>query len=215
MNWNKTFVKQDGVVLHYFYCCNKGRFKCKKSARATAGEDGSFTLYGYSDQHLDECRPSSVVAQVRKVSDAIKARVLADPTIKPSTVYQTEVFQVRDGLTPADQVEFDNLMPTRSTMNSSIFVWKRQVIPAAPDCVGDIDTMGPFFTLESGESMVKYDTLINDNRDRRLIFLSSEKILRAAVEMSSQGVMDATFKVANNASHFFRFFKFVFRIFFY
>ena len=74
LNWNKTFVKQDGVVLHYFYCYNKGRFKCKKSARATAGEDGSFTLYGYSGQHSDECRPSSVVAQVRKVRDAIKAR---------------------------------------------------------------------------------------------------------------------------------------------
>ena len=68
-------------------------------------------------------------------------------------------------------------------MNSSIFSWKRMVIPAAPECLGDIDTAGPFFTLEDGESMVKHDSMINEDRNRRLIFMTSDKIMRAAAEM--------------------------------
>ena len=80
-------------------------------------------------------------------------------------------------------------------MNSSIFSWKRMVIPAAPECLGDIDTAGPFFTLEDGESMVKHDSMINEDRNRRLIFMTSDKIMRAAAEMGHAGVMDDTFKV--------------------
>ena len=59
----------------------------------------------------------------------------------------------------------------------------------------DIDTSGPFFTLEDGESMVKHDSMINEDRNRRLIFMTSDKITRAAAEMGHVGVMDATFKV--------------------
>ena len=41
----------------------------------------------------------------KKISNAIKRKVLADPTIKPSAVYQREVFAVRDGLSDAEKVE--------------------------------------------------------------------------------------------------------------
>ena len=120
---------------------------------------------------------------------------MADPTLKPSVVYNEEVFRVRDTLSETERVEFDNLMPTRSVMNASIFKWKRLVIPSSPDSIGDIDVSGPFFSLESGENMVKFDTLVDGNRDRRLIVLSSDKVMKASIEMASKGVMDATFKV--------------------
>ena len=42
--------------------------------------------------------------------------MLADPTIKPSAVYQREVFAVRDGLSDAEKIEFDLLMPTQHTL---------------------------------------------------------------------------------------------------
>ena len=196
MIWNKKFVKADLSELHYFYCCNKNKFKCKKSAKASVNEDGSYLLYGYSGQHSECCRPSGAFIHVKRIRDAIKTKVLADPTIKPSAVYQREVFAVRDGLSDAEKIEFDLLMPTQHTMNSSIFAWKRMVISAAPECLGDIDTSGPFFTLEDGESMVKHDSMINEDRNRRLIFMSSDKIMRAAAEMGHAGVMDATFKVS-------------------
>ena len=200
--WNKKFTKADASELHYFYCCNKNKFKCKKSAKATVNADGTFMLYGYSGQHSDMCRPSSCFLLVKKIRDAIKARVLRDPTLKPSAVYHQEVFNVRDTLSPGERVEFDLLMPTQHTMNSTIFAWKRMVIPAAPECVADIDTSGPFFTLEDGECMVKYDTLVNEDRNRRLIIMSSDKVMKAAAEMGSQGVMDATFKVQCIVIHF-------------
>ena len=66
----------------------------------------------------------------------------------------TFVNAVRDNLSQAEKVEFDNYMPTQVTMNASIFVWKRMVIPAAPACVSDIDTTGPFFTLDNGENII-------------------------------------------------------------
>ena len=171
--------------------------KCKKSAKATKNEDGTYLLYSWDGQHSSECRPNSALAAVKKVRDAIKAKVLEDPTIKPSVVYSSEVFRVRDNLSEADKIDFDCLMPTQSVLNASIFGWKRQVIPANPDTVEEIDITGPFFTLESGESMVKHDSFINEDRSRRLLILTSDKVMKAAVQMASKGVMDATFKVLN------------------
>ena len=112
-------------------------------------------MYEYKGQHSEECHPSSALISVKKVRDAIKERVLADPTLKPTSLYNEEVFKVRDQLSEADRVEFDNLMPTRQILNASIFKWKRRVIPPSPECIGDLDVSGPFFTMESGESIVK------------------------------------------------------------
>ena len=193
--WNKKFVKADSTELHYFYCSNKNKFKCKKSAKASLSEDQSFLLYAYSGQHSEMCRPSSSFLHIKKIRDAIKAIVLSDPTVRPSAVYHSEVFRVRDTLSDGEKVEFDNLMPTQHTMNSSIFAWKRMVIPAAPECVSELDTSGPFFTLENGENMVKYDTSVNGDPNRRLIFMTSDKIMQAVALMGTNGVMDATFKV--------------------
>ena len=202
LNWNKTFTKKDGTELDYFYCSNKGNLKCKKSAKALKTEDGSFVLYSYTGLHSEGCRPSSAIAAVKKVRDAIKERVLSDPTIKPLAVYNSEVFKVRDTLeTDTDKVEFDNMMPAKSAINSSIFKWKREVIPAAPDLIQDIETTGPFFTLESGESMVKFDGNVGGDPRRRILVLSSTKVMKAAAESSSQGVMDATFKVSLIPTH--------------
>ena len=61
--------------------------------------------------HSPECLPTPSFSQYRRVRDAIKARVLADPTIKPSVVYREEVDRVRDLLTGTDLVEFDHVMP--------------------------------------------------------------------------------------------------------
>jgi len=62
--WNKKFLKADGDELHYFYCSNKGRFKCKKSGKAMKSEEDAFILYGYAGQHSEECRPSSAVLHI-------------------------------------------------------------------------------------------------------------------------------------------------------
>ena len=82
----RRLKKKDGTELHYFYCCNKASMKCKKSAKATKNEDGSYLLYSWDGQHLSECRPNSALAAVKKVRDAIKAKVLEDPSLKPSVV---------------------------------------------------------------------------------------------------------------------------------
>ena len=117
-------------------------------------------------------------------------------SVKPIAIYFKDVNSVRDNLSAAEKVEFDNIMPTQQTMNASILVWKRMMmIPAASEFVSQIDTTGPFFTLESGENMVKHDGFVSDNHDRRIIMMTSEKIMKAATRMATNGVMDATFKV--------------------
>ena len=64
--WNKNFVKANGEELHYFYCCNKRKFKCKKSAKAIQDGD-SYLLYGYSGEHSEECRPSAALLKIKKI----------------------------------------------------------------------------------------------------------------------------------------------------
>ena len=102
---------------------------------------------------------------------------------------------MRSSRSDGENQEFDNLMPSQHIINSGIFAWKRMVIPAVPECVSKLVTAGPFFTLENGENMVKYDTSVNGDPTRRLIFMTSDKIMQAVALMGTNGVMDATFKV--------------------
>ena len=151
---------------------------------------------GYAGQHSEECRPSSAILHVKKIRDAIKQQVLADPTIKPIAIYLREVNAVRDNLSAAEKVEFDNIMPTQQTMNASILVWKRMMmIPAASEFVSQIDTTGPFFKLGSWENVLSPDGFFSYNHDRRIIMITSEKIMKAVTKMTTNSVMDATFKV--------------------
>ena len=57
--------------------------------------------------HSTECHPTPAFSQCPRVRDAIRARVLADPTVKPSVVYREELGRVRDLLTGTALVEFD------------------------------------------------------------------------------------------------------------
>ena len=83
--------------------------KCKKSAKALKTDDVAFVLYSYTGLHNEGFRPSSAVAAVKKVREAIKERFLAEPTIKPLSVYNSEVYRVRDEFeNEADKIEFDN-----------------------------------------------------------------------------------------------------------
>ena len=43
--------------------------------------------------------------------------------------------------------------------------------------------------------MVKHDSMINEDRNRRFIFMTFDKIMRAAAEKGHAGIMDDTFKV--------------------
>ena len=96
--FNKKHVKKNGEESSYFYCCQKIRLGCRKSARAMQGEDGAYILVSYTGQHSTDCIPNSAYLAVRKVRTEIKRRVLEDPTLKPSTVYISEVNRVRDHL---------------------------------------------------------------------------------------------------------------------
>ena len=98
LTFNKTHTRKDGLVVSYFYCTNKRAFKCRKSAQAIRQDNNIFLLLGYTGQHCGQCIPNSAYLGVRKVRGAIRDRVLADPTVKPTEVYLTEVNRIRDHL---------------------------------------------------------------------------------------------------------------------
>ena len=52
--------------------CNKETLKCKKSAKATMKEDGSYLLYSWDGQHSSECRPNTAIGDVKDVKYAIQ-----------------------------------------------------------------------------------------------------------------------------------------------
>ena len=91
LTFNKNHTKNDGTEVTYFYCNRRTELGCKKSVRAVKGDDDKFTLIGYSGQHHQDCIPNAAYLAVKKVRAAIMARVLADPTEKPTSVYVSEV----------------------------------------------------------------------------------------------------------------------------
>ena len=70
-------------------------------------------------------------------------------------------------------------------------------IPAKPESVQDIDTTSPFFSLPRGENITKLDVTVEGDPDRRLLGLSSNKVMEAATRMSKKCVIDETFKLSN------------------
>ena len=96
--YNKVHTKNDGTKVHYFYCSRKVELGCKKSTRAVKEIDGNFSLVGYSGMHCGNCIPSPAFKAVLMVKAAMKARVLSDPTEKPTQLYNSEVNKVRDDM---------------------------------------------------------------------------------------------------------------------
>ena len=187
----------------YFYCCNKKNdvIHCKASAQAIIMNDDEhherFILSKINLNHSVNCLPNNVLLLVRKTKDAFKQRIQGSPSIKPSVVYIEEVNRIRDCLSEADKLEFDQMMPTQTTLNPSIFAWKRVLWPPNPDLVSKIDIECDIFQL-NGENICKFKEEVGRNPNRIVFGFTSNKVMEASLGMSKIGVMDATFDCCPN-----------------
>ena len=84
---------------------------------------------------------------------------------------------MRDTLGEGFREEFDQIMPTQTTLNPSIYAWKRSVIPANPEEPVNIDTSCPFFLTSSGENICKASVDIGGDPRRRLLLLTTDKVM--------------------------------------
>ena len=201
--FNRTKETAGGDKTAYFYCVNKvkhGVF-CSSSAKAMVvydeeSEQNKYILSKYNDMHSDTCVPNSAIVQVKAVRERIKKTVLENPTQKPSHVYAKEVDRVRDTMGDGFREEFDQLMPTQTTINPSIYAWKRSVIPPNPEEAANIDTTCPFFLTSSGENICKASIEVGGDPRRRLLLLTTDKVMEKGVRLAQRGVMDATFDVS-------------------
>ena len=200
--FNRIKQNSDGDRRAYFYCVNKVKkgIGCKSSARAllTLDDEGEdkFMLSFYDGNHSDLCVPNPVQLDVKNVREQIKTTIKANPTLKPSVVYSQQVDSVRGQLGDGFRQEFDQMMPTQAQINPSIYAWKRSVIPPNPEQAADIDISCPFFLTESGENICKASFNIAGNPRRRVMILTTEKVMEAGLRFSPRGVMDATFDVS-------------------
>ena len=199
--FNKISENKNGDKMAYFYCVNKLKagFKCKSSAKAVVVDDDGDTRYvlsSYSEIHSEFCVPNSALLQVKEIRSNIKSTILANPTMKPSAVYNAKVDEVRDTLAEGPKEEFDQMMPSRSALNPSIYAWKRLVIPPNPELPGDIDSSGPFFLTQSGENICKASIDVAGNPRRRVMLLTTDRVMQAGLRFAERGVMDATFDVS-------------------
>ena len=200
--FNRMKVKNDGDNTAYFYCVNKlkhGIF-CSSSAKAMVIQDETeeqkFLLANYNGSHSDLCVPNLAQLQIKAVKEAIKTTIIDNPTLRPSVVYSKEVERVRDNLGEGFREEFDQHMPTQVTLNPSIYAWKRSVVPANPEKAEDIDIMCPFFMTSSGENICKASVNVGGDPRRRLLLLTTDKVMSAGLRFAERGVMDATFDVS-------------------
>ena len=201
--FNRIRENKNGDNIAYFYCVNKLKagFNCKSSAKATIVDgdgdgDQRYILSCYNSAHSEYCVPNSALLQVKEIRTDIKTATLSNPTLKPSAVYAAKVDQVRDTLGEGFREEFDQLMPSRSQINPSIYAWKRSVIPPNPELPGEIDTDCPFFLSQTGENICKASIDVAGNPRRRVILLTTERVLESGIRFSQRGVMDATFDVS-------------------
>ena len=133
---------------------------------------------------------------VKEIRENIKSTILANPTLKPSAVYAAKVDEIRDTLGEGFREEFDQFMPSKAQINPSIYAWKRSVIPPNPELPADIDTSCPFFLTQSGENICKASIDIAGNPRRRVMLLTTDRVMQAGVRFAERGVMDATFDVS-------------------
>ena len=90
---------------------------------------------------------------------------------------------------------FTNIL-NKTTINLSIYAWKRSVIPPNPEEVANIDTTCPFFLSSSGENICKASIEVGGDPRRRLLLLTTDKVMEKGVRLAQRGVMDATFDVS-------------------
>ena len=88
-------------------------------------------------------------------------------------------------------------MPIQSQINPSIYAWKRLIIPPTPEEATSIDLSCPFFLTESGENICKASIDIAGDPTRRVMILTTKKVLELGLLSSPCGVMDATFDVSS------------------
>ena len=201
--FNRIKVNNDAEKTAYFYCVNKIKhgISCKSSAKAMVivdeeSEEQKFLLSSYSSNHSESCIPNSTHLQVKAVRAAIKEKIIENPTMKPSHVYTAEVDRVRDTLGEGFKEDFDQLMPTKGALNPSIYAWKRTVVPVNPDTADEITTDCPFFLTPGGENICKASINVGGDPRRRILLLTTDKVMSAGVRFSERGVMDATFDVS-------------------
>ena len=199
--FNRIRENADGDKTAYFYCFNKVKHgsSCTASAKAMVcqEEDGTkkFMLSAYNAAHSADCVPNSSQLTVKAVRETIKTKILQNPTMRPSVVYSREVDRVRDTLGEGFKEEFDQLMPTQAQMNPSIYGWKRSVVPANPEAPENVDTECPFFLTDKGENICKASVYVDGDPRRRLILLTTDRVMEAGLRFAERGVMDATFDV--------------------
>ena len=200
--FNRMKVNNDGDRTVYFYCVNKVKHgtSCSSSAKAMVTHDDNgeekYLLSKYNANHSELCIPSTAQVQVKAVRAAIKHTIIENPTMKPSVVYSKEVDRVRDTLGEGFRQDFDQQMPTQVTLNPSIYAWKRSVVPANPERAVDVDTECPFFLTSSGENICKASVNVAGDPRRRVMLLTTDRVMSAGIRFSERGVMDATFDVS-------------------
>ena len=204
--FNRLRANKDGDNTAYFYCVNKLKkgYSCKSSAKALlihedgekADAGGRYVLCSYTANHSELCVPNSAMLQVKQIRESMKSTILANPTVKPSILYNAKVDEVRDTLAEGFREEFDQAMPSRTQLCPSIYAWKRQVIPTEPELAKDIDMNCPHFLTQAGENVCKATIDVAGNPRRRVMLFTTDRVMEAGVRFAERGVMDATFDVS-------------------
>ena len=218
--FNRLRANKDGDNTAYFYCVNKLKkgYSCKSSAKALLihedGEEadagGRYVLCSYTANHSELCVPNSAMLQVKQIRESMKSTIIANPTVKPSILYNAKVDEVRDTLAEGFREEFDQAMPSRTQLCPSIYAWKRQVIPTEPELAKDIDMNCPHFLTQAGENVCKATIDVAGNPRRRVMLFTTDRVMEAGVRFAERGVMDATFDVSFLSTYFSSFHIFLF-----
>ena len=132
----------------------------------------------------------------------MKSTILANPTVKPSILYNAKVDEVRDTLAEGFREEFDQAMPSRTQLCPSIYAWKRQVIPTEPELAKDIDMNCPHFLTQAGENVCKATIDVAGNPRRRVMLFTTDRVMEAGVRFAERGVTDETFDVTFLSTYF-------------
>ena len=120
----------------YFSCNSCAQIEGKGSyatAQKSENADGSpsFELRSWCNQH--ECSPSSTNHLVKEFLDHMYNEVKKDPTRAIPTIYEEIRGKISKNLDKDQKITFLQEIPSQRNICSSLYKYRREFIPAAPN----------------------------------------------------------------------------------
>ena len=194
---NHTFKRRRKMGNgNYIFTCN-GCDKIGHYLSAVVGvedeESGKYYVIRAPTNKDHLCWVSAFQQVIKRARDQMCEMVLKEPTRSLLEIYEEVRRDCTEDLDSVTKLIFLQDFPSYTEIKTILSRKRREVIPADPKSMTDIDLSLPVFLYKDGESVVKGEQVLSDGR-RIILFTTKEhlKILARARQILGDGTFRIT-----------------------